>query len=128
MALSNITIATFWDRYPKIYILKTTVQILLEFAFLCNSIYIIVIEYKMLDTTCGEKVFGPWVLRAIVAELGLIHLVNIVRNCLKLWLRLRKGSKQVKAGVVKCILIDCYCCLASTGWAFAQVSFFLKKM
>jgi large-conductance mechanosensitive channel len=24
-------------------------------------------------------------------------------------------------------LIDCYCCVASTGWAFAQVCFFLKS-
>jgi len=101
---------------------------LLELAFLCVSIYIIVIEYEQLDKSCDDKVFGPWILRAAVAELGIIHFVNIVRNALKLSMRVRKGKKQVKAGVIKCLLIDCYCCLASTGWAFAQVCFFLKRL
>ena len=118
-ALKTITIGRFWEQYPRIYILKTTVQILLELAFLGISAYIVVIEYEKLDKSCDQKVFGPWILRAAVGELGLIHFVNIVRNGLKLSLRLRKGKKQVKAGVIKCLLIDCYCCLASTGWAFA---------
>ena len=99
---------------------------MLEFAFLAAAIYIIVIEFESHDRSCNEKWFGPWILRAAVVELGLIHFVNIVRNGFKLSLRLRK-SKKVKAGIIKCLLIDGYCCLASTGWAFAQVCFFLKS-
>ena len=102
-------------------------QISLELAFLAIAVYIIVIEYNQENGSCDHKWFEPWVLRAAVVELGLIHFVNIVRNGFKLSLRVKKNNRKVKAGVIKCLLIDCYCCVASTGWAFAQVCFFLKN-
>lgn len=46
IALKTITIGRFWEQYPKTYIFKTTVQIMLELAFLAVAIYIIVIEYN----------------------------------------------------------------------------------
>lgn len=127
IALKTITIGSFWEHYPKIYILKTVVQIVLELAFLGFATYVIVDEHNHNDhANCEGKVFGPWVLRGAVVELGLIHIVNIVRNGFKLSLRVKTKKQKVKAGVLKCLLLDCYCCLASTGWAFAQVCFFLK--
>ena len=52
VALKTITIGRFWEQYPRIYILKTTIQIFLELTFLGFATYIIVKEFDKLEKSC----------------------------------------------------------------------------
>ena len=55
-----------------------------------------------------------------------LHVYNIIRLCHKIYYNVRTQI-SVKASIWKCILIDCYCCIATFVYACIQSGYFLLR-
>ena len=79
----------------------------------------------MLDSQC-EYYLDLWKMQASMIMCILIHGYNIVRLFHKIYYNLR-SNLTAKASLWKCLLLDCYCCLASLSHAFVISIFFLLE-
>ncbi len=82
-------------------------MITVEFIFLAFSIYFLIREFK---TPCDSYNAGN-LIKASAFTMCFAHGYNIFRLIYKIYYRFM-STKQEKASLWRCFLIDCYCCLS----------------
>lgn len=126
---TGFTIDSFWRHHPKIYLGKQIMQFCAESYFFYRDIDAI---YEESDVFCETTEitetteFGDEPTKLEKIRIGLylmcfLHGFHIFRLLYKLFDKLRKNKKRFTGqGLFKCLLMDCYCCLASTIYFYTQ--------
>jgi len=114
-------VGKFWDDHPILYYSKQALLGFCEFFFLIFSIKAI---YKERNNECSEETEdkAEHRLGQALLMLQLLHVLHLVRLVYKI---LTKAVASVPSqGVVKCLLMDCYCSCAFFFYTFSQIVFF----
>lgn len=112
--------ATFWRRNKCLYLCISLVLIITEVLFLVGSIVVTILNYK--SERCEDHEVEER-LRAALIVTELLHSYNIARNIYKVYVTFQ-DIEDVRQTLLKCLILDCYCSIATIGYAFIQIIFF----
>lgn len=115
------TVKEFWHHYSRIYILKTALWLCLEISFFASSAYMI---YHDFAENCSMRSINTMFKLSLLLT-GFLHGYNSFRHFFKIYY-FRKPERQ-KNNLLKCWLVDCFCCVALFCYGFVQVSYFSFK-
>ena len=95
-----------------------------ELFFLMASIRANVIDY---GEECDKNIHASFEVPKITVALRLmifLHSLHVCRLVYKLLDKLRKAKKRFKGqGLIKCMIMDCYCCAGSSVYIYTQYVF-----
>ena len=113
----------FWRRNRCLYLGLNMVTIISEFALLIASLVVLITKYKV--ETCDNQSQQER-LRSSVVLMEIIHFYNIFRTVYKTYTNFQ-DLDDVKSTLCKCLIVDCYCSIASICYMYVQLVFFIYR-
>lgn len=117
----KLTIKSFWDRNPKIYVLQASLFLLIEVIFLAFSIR--AVAFDLLNSICNSQDKRK-ILRSAILLLAVIHFYDILRLVYLIRQKIKKVVNP-KPSIRRCCFINCYSFVAIFSWIYAQSCYFV---
>ena len=110
----KLTISRFWEKYPWPYRIKQAVDGLIEFIFLLFSIRRKVRENDKECTAHPAAGHNLKLALSITIGLHVIHVARLIYRIITSYVK----DRTIVGGIIKCLLMDCYCTCASFVYIF----------
>jgi hypothetical protein len=121
-AAGKLTIGRFWQMYPKTFRMKQGAEGIVEFVFLAVSIR------KKLDDqdkVCAEHPDSGEQLKLAQRMTIFLHVVHVARLIHEFFTSYVKKRTMI-GGVIKCLLMDCYCSCAGFIYIYVQICYYIN--
>ena len=119
----KLTIKSFWDKHPTLYIFECAVFAIVETIFLALSIRAIIEGIKV--PTCPDVKFSKFH-RSSILLLTAVHFYEVAR-LIYLIRQKYKRVTQPKPSIRRCFFLNCYSCVAIFAWVYSQSCYFVLR-